>query len=892
MVFRALRWLAWLAARALLLTRYRVRVAGLDEARRRPGPYLILPNHPAFLDPPLLISELWPAFRFRPMLLETNFQNPALAPLVPLLDAIKVPDVVNASAEARQRAEAAVAEAIVALRKGESVALWPSGRIMRDGVERVGGNRAVADILAAVPDVTVVLVRTRGMWGSMYSFAQTAKRPDLIGTLLRGLLLLLANLVAFAPKRHVTMVLEAFTRAERPEPARESVNPWLEGWYNADTGGEAETPTYVPYHFLFGRREFEFPPPPRAPEIDPEKVKPETKQAVAEILSERLRRPLAAEEDRPDAALMDLGLDSLDAMEVTLEVEQRFGFRGEVMPTTVGQLWALAEGMVESGPPKPPPAGWFAPPTVTTVVEVIGDTVPEAILNRVVWSPRDVAAADDLAGVLTYERLLTGAVALASRFRPIPEANVGLLMPASVAGSVALLGLHLAGKLPVILNWTTGPGNMGHAVRLTGVKRVVTSRRFIDRTHLEVPGAEFLYLEDVRATVGRFEIFRRFLTVRLAPGWLARRALARLHPDPDRPAVVLFTSGSEKAPKAVPLTHRNVIEDMRAAAPLLKIDRTATVLSFLPFFHSFGHTVTGLFPLFGGVKVVYHPDPTDAAGLVRKVLTYKPTALAATPTFLGYMLDRAKPGDLDSLTLIVVGAEKCPEAIFKRAAELAPNAVVLEGYGVTECSPVVSVNPVDAPKPGTIGKPVIGVELAVLDAETGERLPPGRMGMLHVAGPTVFPGYLGHDGPQPFKEFEGKRWYVTGDLAEIDADGYLVFHGRLKRFLKAAGEMISLPALEEPFARLYPPTEDGPRVAVEGVETPDGKRRIVLFTTEDLPLKEANAVLHREGHRGIMRLDEVRRVDKIPVLGTGKTDYKVLRGMIEQGAGSGGRIPA
>ena len=197
----------------------------------------------------------------------------------------------------------------------------------------------------------------------------------------------------------------------------------------------------------------------------------------------------------------------------------------------------------------------------------------------------------------------------------------------------------------------------------------------------------------------------------------------------------------------------------------------------------------------------------------------------------------------------------------------------------------------DAPKAGTIGKPVIGLDVAILDVETNERLPQGEMGMLHVSGPTIFPGYLGHDGPQPFAEFDGKRWYVTGDLVAIDDEGYLVFHGRLKRFLKAAGEMISLPALEEPFARMYPATDAGPRVAVEGVDD-DGRRRIVLFTTEDIPLKEANAVLQREGHRGIMRLDEVRKVERIPVLGTGKTDYKVLRRMIEQGVGSGDRISA
>jgi long-chain-fatty-acid--[acyl-carrier-protein] ligase len=155
------------------------------------------------------------------------------------------------------------------------------------------------------------------------------------------------------------------------------------------------------------------------------------------------------------------------------------------------------------------------------------------------------------------------------------------------------------------------------------------------------------------------------------------------------------------------------------------------------------------------------------------------------------------------------------------------------------------------------------------------------MGMLHVAGPTVFPGYLGHEGPPPFEEIAGQRWYVTGDLAELDPSGAIVFHGRLKRFLKAGGEMISLPALEEPLARRYPPTDEGPRVAVEGVELPGGGRRIVLFTTEDISLKDANATLWDEGFRGVLRFDDVRRLEKLPVLGTGKTDYKVLRGLIE-----------
>jgi long-chain-fatty-acid--[acyl-carrier-protein] ligase len=253
--------------------------------------------------------------------------------------------------------------------------------------------------------------------------------------------------------------------------------------------------------------------------------------------------------------------------------------------------------------------------------------------------------------------------------------------------------------------------------------------------------------------------------------------------------------------------------------------------------------------------------------------------VAGTPSFLGFIAERAKPHDLESLRLVVVGAEKCPPSLFDAFARLAPRAQVLEGYGITECAPVVSVNRPGQVKPGTIGDPLPGVEVCVADLETHEVLPRGQMGMLLVRGPSVFPGYLGEDAPDPFRTIDGRRWYVTGDLAELDPTGAIVFHGRLKRFLKAGGEMISLPALEEPFTRRYPPTDAGSRGAVEGTDA-GGGRTIVLFTTEPLTLREANAVLLEEGFRGVMRLDEVRQVDTLPVLGTGKTDYKVLRAQL------------
>jgi long-chain-fatty-acid--[acyl-carrier-protein] ligase len=492
--------------------------------------------------------------------------------------------------------------------------------------------------------------------------------------------------------------------------------------------------------------------------------------------------------------------------------------------------------------------------------------------------PGDVAVADRLSGVLTYRKLLVATRLLSKRIRErVPTCGsgdaIGVMLPASAAVDIVFLSLHMAGKLPVMLNWTTGPATLAHAVGKLRVTYVITSKKLIDRLGIEVPGAEYVFLEDLRGGVGKAEALATLLATYFAPHRFLR-AVPRV--DADDPAVILFTSGSESTPKAVPLSHRNLVTNARDGLLALAATRGDAMLACLPPFHSFGLTGNIIAPLLGGIRLVCHPDPTDAPGLVRTMGGYRPTLLLTTPTFLGYIFSAATPDDLRSLRVIVTGAEKSPEAIFARGAELAPGATILEGYGITECSPMVAANHIGRTKAGTVGLPVASVEVCVVDPESKQPLPAGSTGILLVRGDSVFRGYLAYDGPDPFLTVNGQRWYYTGDLVQLDDEGFVHFQGRLKRFLKAGGEMISLPALEEPLARLYPPTENGPQVAVEGIETPQG-RWIVLFTTLDLTLRQANAVLSEAGFRGVMRLDDVVRLDAIPVLGTGKTDYKLLR---------------
>ncbi|HEV3238094.1 MAG TPA: AMP-binding protein [Gemmataceae bacterium] len=870
------RFAFWLFARLVLPLRYRLHIKGMDELQNLSGPALIVPSHPAFVDPLLVMMALWPRLRPRPMLYEANFRNPFLRPIMKLINAVQVPDLDQASVKAREKAQTAIAQVIEGLKAGDNYILWASGKLRRTAVERLGAARSVAEILQAVPEAAVILVRTRGLWGSRFSYAYTGEHPSLVGGMLRGLGYLLSNLVFFMPRRDVEITVHRVDPGELPERKREVLNPWLEAWYNE---GGPETPKFVPYHFLFGQRTREYPTLLVREEPDLSRVKLETKKAVNQLLAEYLKRPLTDAEEKPETILDQLGLDSLDRMELTLRIEQQFGFSSDQSPTNVGQLWALAEGLIERGPPKPAPPGWFAPPSNKGPVEFKGNTLAESFLLQALANRRDVAAADDVSGVLTNERLLVGVLMLARRFARVPAPNIGLMLPASVAADVIFLALQMAGKLPVMLNWTTGPAHLAHAVSSMKLTHVITARKFLDRSGVNIEGVNYLFVESMRKDVGRWELLRTLLQVRWLPGTIRNR-LPKV--DPNSYAVILFTSGSEKAPKTVPLTHSNLLSILRAGAPMIGLRRADSMVSFLPPFHSFGVTVGILWPLLGGVRVVHHPDPTDASGLARKIASYKPTFVVATPTLLSYIFDRGRPGDLKSLRYLIVGAEKAPASLFDKCAKVAPDGLLIEGYGITECSPVVSFNPPGDIRPGTIGKPLPGVAVQVVDLDTDKTLGANEMGMLLVSGPSVFPGYLNHDGPQPFQERDGKRWYVTGDLVEIDADGYMTFKGRLKRFIKAGGEMISLPALEEPFERLYPPTQNGPRVAVEGVER-DGGRRIVLFTTETIAVQEANAVLQKQGFRGVMRLDEVRQVKSIPVLGTGKTDYKALRAQISIG---------
>jgi acyl-CoA synthetase (AMP-forming)/AMP-acid ligase II/1-acyl-sn-glycerol-3-phosphate acyltransferase/acyl carrier protein len=888
------RRIFWAVVRLLLRLRYRVTSDGVESLSGLSGPVLVLPNHPAYIDPPTVLSHTAAGLMhrglrqpLRPLVFSGTYRIPILLPLMRLVRAFEVPDLSAQSREAASRTTQLIESVIERVEAGESFLIYPSGRLQRGNHEVVGSARLVHELVSRCPQLTVVLVRTRGLWGSLFSCAAQGKPPDLVRAVLQAAAWLAAAGVFFLPKRKVHLHVEVMPRTKMPLASREAFNRFLESWYDADGGQE---PIFVRYSHLFGPTEGHYRPA-VMPRIDAATLSPRTIGQVNELVASFLRRDLAEDETQAATTLESLGLDSLDRMELALRIEQQFGFRSSTVAGTLGELWALADGKLGDGdetlPPLDVPAAWFAGPRRPRVGKqpsgddrglLLSGTIAEAFVRRALERPEQVAVADGISGALSYRRMLVAAILMSRRFATLREEHVAVMMPASVAADIVFYALQIAGKVPVMLNWTTGPAALAHALASTDTRRIITSRRLVDRLGIEVDGGEYRFLEDLRSEIGKAEAVGTLLTARFAPWRLLRGMPTQAEDDP---AVFLFTSGSESAPKTVPLTHRNLLTNILDGVDVLQPGSDDTLLGFLPPFHSFGLTGNVLLPQLTGIRCVRHADPTDARGLVRVIQAYRPTMVFTTPTFLSYIMAVCNGTELASLRKIITGAESCPEAVYAACQEKAPEAVILEGYGITECSPVVAANRLEKIKHGTIGRPVRHVEARIVHHETHEPVADGEAGMLLVSGPSIFGGYHRYEGPSPFVEFEGRQWYRTGDLVAADEDGYLQFRGRLKRFLKAGGEMISLPALEAPFQKRYPAAENGPRVAVEGIETPDG-RHVVLFTTVDLSLREASDMLLADGLRGVMRLDEVRRLDAIPVLGTGKTDYVSLRRMIEQ----------
>jgi long-chain-fatty-acid--[acyl-carrier-protein] ligase len=335
----------------------------------------------------------------------------------------------------------------------------------------------------------------------------------------------------------------------------------------------------------------------------------------------------------------------------------------------------------------------------------------------------------------------------------------------------------------------------------------------------------------------------------------------------------------------------------------VKIYETDRIIGFMPPFHSFGLTITIVLPIIIGGQAVYYANPTESDTLAKIIEAYGVTVLLGTPTFLGGIVRIATHEQLETLRFAVTGAEKCPKQVYDALAAKCKKAAIFEGYGVTECSPVISLNDETNPKPFSIGKLLPSLDCLLLHPETLKPLSPlatakslrddlsrhseaktedgPGTGILLVRGPSVFSGYLNYHDKSPFVEIEGNLYYNTGDIVRIDQDGLMTFQGRLKRFAKLGGEMVSLPAIESILESAFPAEGDkGPILAVEATEA--DQPELVLFTSRNIEREEANQKIRAAGLSGLHSIRRVIKLDAIPLLGTGKTDYRALKQILSK----------
>jgi long-chain-fatty-acid--[acyl-carrier-protein] ligase len=855
--------------RLLLSLRYRVRVRGLEEiAARGTTGILFLPNHPALMDPVIVAGSLHRRFSPAALADQDRVSGLGIGRITRAFGAVPLPDPVRYGESCRGEVERVIGECGDRLQAGTNLLLYPAGHLARSRTEDLGANSAVETILRRAPGARVVMVRTRGLWGSSFSRASGAS-PDFVGVALRRSLDVLLSFVLFCPRRDV--LVEFVEPPDFPRSGREAMNRRLEAFYNEDVPPALHVP-----HSLWepgGRRELPDPPQTRIAG-DPGAVS----GALRELVLEHLAR--AAGKNSPadgDLLARDLGMDSLMRLDLTLWIEQEFGHHvgdPDALSTVGDVLLAAAGHGVDAGraPLKPVPSPWFRPMGLPVQLPP-GSTLTEVFLAQAARDPSRAVLADQSSGIRTYRDILVAVLALRPYLASIEGPCVGIMLPASVGAAVLYLAVLFAGKTPVMVNWTTGPRNMVHGLDLLGVRKVLTSSRVVDR--MESQGLDLSSLrdrlqamEEVGASLGKG---RKLMALLLA--WTSWRSLRRAKVPEN--AVVLFTSGSESLPKAVPLTHANLLANVRDIVGEYPFLDGSRFIGILPPFHSFGLTGTVVLPLCCGFRVVYYPVPTDGAVLARHVEAYGVTALVGTPTFLSGIIRAATDTQIASLRHVISGAEKCPDALFETIARRFPGMRIMEGYGITECSPVVAANREERSRRGTIGLPMPSVRCAVVDPGTLRPLPEGEMGMLLVAGPSVFPGYLGEGVEQPFVIREGGPWYRTGDLVQVE-DGWIVFKGRLKRFVKLGGEMVSLPAVEEVLAARFGAGEEEPVLAVEARETEAGAE-LTLFCVPDLGREEANAALRDAGLSPIHNIRAVVRVECIPLLGTGKIDYRSLK---------------
>ena len=478
---------------------------------------------------------------------------------------------------------------------------------------------------------------------------------------------------------------------------------------------------------------------------------------------------------------------------------------------------------------------------------------------------------------VTYSKALIASLLLAAEFKKYDKGFLGVMIPTSAGCGLSILGALMSGRTPVMINYSTGAAeNCIYAQDKCDFKTIVTSKTLLKKINCpHVDG--MVYIEDIMAGLSTLKKVKAAAISQLPASFIQKMVAGR---NDQQDAVILFTSGSEKDPKAVELTHRNIVSNIESFSERYNFTENDIFLANLPYFHVFGLTGNLWTPIYHGMSIITYANPLDYRKICDIIRDDKPTLMVATPSFYWGYLRKSEPGDFASLRLAVCGADKCPDALREGFLEK-HNLVLYEGYGTTETSPAISSNFEGHNKPGSVGLPLQGVEIMIENYQTGEKCSVGENGKILVRGDLVMKGY--------FNDFEEtslhirRGWYDTGDMGNLDEEGYLWHVGRLKRFVKIGGEMVSLIRVENTLEKHLP---DDVLCCV--VEVPDAIKGARIVAAVTAPVDEKKIVKKMAAELPKIALPKIFTVlEELPKMGSGKIDFRNVTLQVRQILNSG-----
>jgi len=892
----------------LLRLRYKFIVTGKEYVRDKKlleKGALILPNHPTFGLDPFIVKKFAGKLDMIPLVAEDFYNFGLLKPFMWCTRAKPVMSFDNAVTDFKFReTEKLYNEVVEDLKKGEKILLFPGGGLKREAKERIGGRSLAYRLMQDAPDTEIILVRISGLWGSSLSTAQsdgiTTKPVTAAG---RALIKALLNGFFFAPRRKILVEFEKVSDSFPKHGTKIEFNKSLEEFYNqypteknlysGNYSAEervTEEPITLTKEYFWSKKT------PVAKVLKKEKciyedlyIPGQVRRDILFELSELSGKSVKDINDGDDL-VYDLGLDSMDIATVYTYIDSHFDLDQDIQPgdlKTVKDLFLAAMHFNKKKKKQERESSTNGWPTERHGRKAPrfakGETIIEVFLNSCDRMGTAPSCVDEASGVMDYYTMKRAALILSEKIKKLDGDYIGVLLPAITGTSIIQMAIYLAGKTPVPLNWTVGTYFMSHAIKLVDLRSIISSNKFLnrlDKVDLGEAMEKIIAIEDLKKEITLFDKIKGVIAAKRS----AKAIMKQYCPNAstDDIAVMLFTSGSTALPKAVPLTHRNILSNQRAALNNINLTSEDVMLKCLPPFHVFGWSLA-LLPIFMGVRVCFSPDPLDGGMLSKQILKWKCTILMMAPTFLAHLFKVASIGQLKTLRLVISGAEKAQTSLLDYIAKLG-HVKFVEGYGLTETSPILCCGSVFEDSMIGVGKTVSSAEVIIMDVDSLEKMTTAhKVGEILARGDSVFSGYYKHDNRDVFITIEGKKYYRTGDLGYFDENGNLFLEGRLKLSFKRGGEMISSSAIEMNLgkcAREKHWVEEGEATSQQFAVLPKEKEgsstRIVLFTTLNVTLDQVNSALKEEGFARLYKINEIIKLNDMPLLKSGKVSYREL----------------